>query len=139
MHADKKLAPWSMRSNNISGEATSLNRAAIPLFHMASYFPYSSTLSSIGSIIFIRSLLMLTCVTLKVKFTQNLVLFRTDTDMNNTHPVCDSVILQAKHLINKCKLNLRLPTLSCFIQLMLRYKTEDVQMQKGGIQFRDQW
>ena len=62
---------------------------------------------------------------LNVKFTQNLVLFRAEIDMK-TDTVFDSVILQAKQFIYKCKLDKCLPTLSCFLQqLTLKYKIDE--------------
>ena len=62
---------------------------------------------------------------LNVKFTQNLVLFETEID-NKTDTVFDLVILKAKQIIYKCKLDKCFPTLSCFLlQLMLKYKIDE--------------
>ena len=69
---------------------------------------------------------------LNVKFTQNLVLFGTETDIK-TDTVFDLVILQAKQFIYKCKLDKCLPTLSCFLQqLMLKYKIDEYNAKISG-------
>ena len=67
-----------------------------------------------------------------VKFTQNLVLFGTEIGIK-TDSVFDSVILQAKQFIYKCKLDKCLPTLSCFLQqLMLKYKIDEYNAKING-------
>ena len=69
---------------------------------------------------------------LNVKFTQNLVLFETEIDIK-TYTVFDLVILQAKQIIYKCKLDKCLPTLSCFLlQLMLKYNIDEHNAKISG-------
>ena len=67
---------------------------------------------------------------LNVKFTPNLVLFGTETDIK-TNTVFD--ILQAKQFIYKCKLDKCLSTLSCCLQqLMLKYKIGEYNAKISG-------
>ena len=68
---------------------------------------------------------------LNVKFTQNIVLFGTEIDIR-TDKVFDLVILQAKQFIYKCKLDKCLPTLSYFLQLMLKYKIDEYNAKLSG-------
>ena len=60
------------------------------------------------------------------------LIYRTEID-TKTDTVFDLVILQAKQCMYKCKLNKCLPTLSCFLQLlMLKYKLDEYNAKISG-------
>ena len=59
-------------------------------------------------------------------------MFGTEIDMK-TDTVFDSVILQAKQFIYKCRLDKCLPILSCFLQqLTLQYKIDEYNAKTSG-------